>query len=647
MESAFKTSLLVAAAAVFVAVLLPRIWEEGEKGPESSTTAPDGILLPNLVLETTATAAPGMNLVPLVTVAVLALILCFCVVSGLIWTPRFWLIVCLFWVGESLGLLFRHAFTISRYTAFAATAAAAAVMAPRVWEHGFLVDVTIPDNRIPVLVLVTGVAAALVLGWLEREGEARPRRQEAAARRKAQEDKEAAKRKAVSPASIAVETASPAGPDADAAFAAWFCDFIGDPAAALVLAEALEMSGAVIAGGAACAAAAGMFGSSGSSSFSGTDMDVWVPEEGAPVLLGTLNTISCWRNTSLLGMQEVSGFKIDEDDQVGHASQSLLEVGDRVGVEDNSPDGYGGKVAYSRLARWVSLIHEAIIDGAPDAAAGSTPHSSPARVLQVMELLPGKGVEDAVRCFDLTCVQVRARAVTAASDVGDDDGGGGALPTFRLAGPGIEAVRARATTWSETALSELSSMPDIGVSDWARTLLRGVKYATRGFAVDFAPWLRAWKAWHELRSTKKGERLPYEWCRFVCALAVAVEEAESALPRSADGGLSPLARSLCIALQVACCGDPARVPSVLAALAAAHEGGLSSILQADSGDGAGPAAPLVAAASWWGESLVRSAVCVGVGVPSTLRETAVLLLRSAGAACSVEGGRRKEGVSDD
>jgi hypothetical protein len=107
--------------------------------------------------------------------------------------------------------------------------------------------------------------------------------------------------------------------------------------------------------------------------------------------------------------------------------------------------------------------------------------------VQVLELLTGPEVEEAVECFDLTCCCVHAK-VSGRSDEGG--------PVLSIGGSGVLDCFAKKANWTETAIAELKSLPDFqGGEDFKRTLLRGVKYSSRGVNVDFTGWLTAWVAW--------------------------------------------------------------------------------------------------------------------------------------------------------
>ena len=57
---------------------------------------------------------------------------------------------------------------------------------------------------------------------------------------------------------------------------------------------------------------------------------------------------------------------------------------------------------------------------------------------------------------------------------------------YALSGPGLADASTLRATWGAEAQAELAALPLACAGEFRRTLVRGAKYAARGFAVDFA-----------------------------------------------------------------------------------------------------------------------------------------------------------------
>jgi hypothetical protein len=235
---------------------------------------------------------------------------------------------------------------------------------------------------------------------------------------------------------------------------------------------------------------------------------VWVPNGGAASLLAFLDSTPLLTRAGVQTIVAVPGSAAPPapppEEGVAPLAAALASVslseGD--GAAPRTGGGGGGRRAAAaddaygvgaaaqgtagRLTRWVQAVHDFTVVGGAAAGEGG----ARSRSLQVMVLLPRRGLAELVATFDLTCVQVLATP-----------GGGGG---FSLGGPGVGDALARRAAWGARAAAELAALPLPAAREFVRTLIRGAKYALRGFDVDFGGWLRAWRGWAAAQGCEGG-----------------------------------------------------------------------------------------------------------------------------------------------
>ena len=348
-------------------------------------------------------------------------------------------------------------------------------------------------------------------------------------------------------------------------FTSTFIGFIGSVEMALELHAALIEAKAVIAGGACTAAACG------SVSWSGSDIDIWVP---GVTEAGLMAFFAAHSDFFKIG---VSLTRREARDNSQH------------GLGDDGHESDYGFSGSGRLSKWVTKIYEVHVKP----VVGSSDN-----VLQVLVLLPMSHIIDkdgissylpvtphrVVESFDLTCVQVMAEPVSIVLNPG--------RPAFRLSGPGLLDARAGRASWGKLPLEELRSLELSAVLDWRRTLIRGVKYASRGFDVEFSGWLEAWTSWASRHCSFSGDFQPTGW---LGTGELAASLAECRLSTRVDA--SSEVCNVCCALFLACRSSSAHVfiPRLIARLI--FLGGVPP-----------------SAASWWDDALVRAAA-IGASPP--------------------------------
>jgi hypothetical protein len=146
---------------------------------------------------------------------------------------------------------------------------------------------------------------------------------------------------------------------------------------------------------------------------------------------------------------------------------------------------------------WSPLTVE---DAPPETATGADhPKSRPLKI-QLLELVPGSVVADAVECFDLSCCCVGLTVVETKREV-DNQKESRSL-RLRVGGSGVIDAFSKRARWTDAAVAELKSLErsyrysaidQSWCTDYFRTLMRAVKYAARGVELDFRGWLAAWE----------------------------------------------------------------------------------------------------------------------------------------------------------
>ena len=250
---------------------------------------------------------------------------------------------------------------------------------------------------------------------------------------------------------------------ANARFSSFLAEFLCDPDGLLSvrLASVLAAANAGIAGGSVVSCVTAQ-------TFQGTDLDVWVSDAHFDAL--------CAEMPSLFLTEEVARGSPDEK-----AEAVLREYGAAfpVRIADSS----------EQLIR---------IRNFRTRPTPSMPQGNKVQIIATGAAI-AKGVGSAVGAqfmdavvdyFDLTCVRVYALPMRGASPC-----------LFSLGGVGLDDCVSLTATFTASRMNAAVAEEKRGYY-FFRTLMRALKYASRGFAIDFAPWLFAWKMWtkvHEAR----------------------------------------------------------------------------------------------------------------------------------------------------
>ncbi len=242
------------------------------------------------------------------------------------------------------------------------------------------------------------------------------------------------------------------------------------------LLQALRVSGAVLAGGLVTGSLCGAVDPA-------SDIDIWVEHDKASALLQLFadNRFVSAGSITLGPARSAedaaaAGALLAPITALQNSFKALLL--DDYGLARGEAQG-GATQPTGRLQLWVSEVHNFTIS-IQNVTTGNS------RTVQVLVLLPGHLPHAAVGSFDLTCVQVLARVPPAPAPC-----------ALIIEGTGLQDALARRARWSDSALTELAGLDCVCVADFRRTLLRGVKFAARGFDVGFEGWLAAFRAWRD------------------------------------------------------------------------------------------------------------------------------------------------------
>lgn len=332
---------------------------------------------------------------------------------------------------------------------------------------------------------------------------------------------------------------------ANARFSAFLAEFLCDPDGLLSvrLAAALAAANAGIAGGSVVSCVTAQ-------AFPGTDLDVWVSDAHFDAL--------CAEMPALFLTEEVARGSPDEK-----AEAVLREYGAAfpVRLADSS----------EQLIR----IKNFRTRPTPSMPQGNKVQiiATGAAVARGVGSAVGAAFMDAVvDYFDLTCVRVYALPVVR-----------GASPClFSLGGSGVEDCVSLTATFTASRMNAAISADNRGYY-FFRTLMRSLKYASRGFAIDFAPWLYAWTMWSKVHEARvaSGE-ISLSRGPLIARLA-SILEVSGVTPRAPDAArarnsaVDTTLQSAVAALNVACeCAEglpfaPAIALVVAAAAAAVPE----------------------------------------------------------------------------
>ena len=346
--------------------------------------------------------------------------------------------------------------------------------------------------------------------------------------------------------------------DAASTLAALLTVVFGDALSRLL--QVLGVSGAVLAGGLVTGSLCGSVDPA-------SDIDIWVEHDKASALLQlfadsfvSAGCITLGPARSAEDAAPAAAALVAPVTALQHSFKALLE--DDYGLARAEAQG-GATRPTGRLQLWVSEVHNFTVSN-DDATTGNS------RTVQVLVLLPGRLPHAAVGSFDLTCVQVLARVPPAPAPC-----------ALIIEGTGLQDALARRARWGDSALTELAGLDGVCVADFRRTLLRGVKFAARGFDVGFEGWLTAFRAWrddlsvHGMLDAASGAAA-VAWA----ATESAAEMLAASLQHEALAGAPADVWHLAAALRLACAYSPVHHATQLVARALGMRDMPAAVLQA-------------------------------------------------------------------
>jgi hypothetical protein len=254
---------------------------------------------------------------------------------------------------------------------------------------------------------------------------------------------------------LALPTFNPAA--ANARFAAFLAEFLCDPDGLLSVrfASALASANAGIAGGSIVSCIT-------SQNFPGTDLDLWVRDSDFDALCAEMPSL----------------FLTEKPREKNERTEALLKE-------------YG-----QTFPRALTDANEHLIR-LKDFHTRPTPSAPFGNKIQI--IATGAGGSDAVGAdfmekvvsfFDLSCVRVYAVPVRGASPC-----------LFSIGGAGLEDCRFLSSSFLPARLNVAIERP-LGGFFFFRTLMRSIKYASRGFSVDFSSWLYSWTLWWKIHESR-------------------------------------------------------------------------------------------------------------------------------------------------